>query len=120
MTARLAGGWDRSHLERVLANLFANALKYSPPGGAVVATIAREANNAVLRVSDRGVGIPARDLPHIFEPFFRGSNVAAEYPGTGLGLAGVRRIVTEQGGSISIESEEGAGTTVTVLLPLLV
>jgi signal transduction histidine kinase len=65
-----------------------------------------------------GEGIPAADLPHIFERFRRGRNVAGRIPGTGIGLSGVRRILEEHGGSIDVVSAVGQGTTVTVRLPL--
>jgi signal transduction histidine kinase len=72
----------------------------------------------VVRVRDRGLGIPAADLPYVFERFHRASNVSGQIGGTGLGLAGARHIVEQHGGSIGVESEEGRGTTVTVRLPL--
>jgi signal transduction histidine kinase len=73
---------------------------------------------AVIRVRDCGLGIPAADLPHVFERYHRASNVAGQIGGTGLGLTGARHIVEQHGGTISLESEEGRGTTVTVRLPL--
>ena len=73
---------------------------------------------AVLSVADQGVGIPAADLPHIFERFRRGGNVAGRIAGSGLGLWGSQRIVAQHGGTIAIDSTEGQGTTVTVRLPL--
>jgi signal transduction histidine kinase len=73
---------------------------------------------AALTVTDRGLGIPAADLPHIMERFHRGKNVAGRIAGTGIGLWGSRRIVEQHGGSISLESAEGHGTAVTVRLPL--
>jgi signal transduction histidine kinase len=117
-TARLVGEWDRSRLRRVLDNLLSNAAKYSPDGGEVVLTIGEEGGSAVLRVRDEGMGIPADDLPRLFERFHRGRNVGNRIRGTGLGLWGVRRIVEEHDGTIAVESQEGVGTTVTVLLPL--
>jgi signal transduction histidine kinase len=73
---------------------------------------------AVLSIADQGVGIPADDLPHIFERFRRGGNVAGRIAGSGLGLWGSQRIVAQHGGTIAIDSTEGQGTTVTVRLPL--
>jgi signal transduction histidine kinase len=73
---------------------------------------------AVLSIVDQGVGIPAADLPHIFERFRRGGNVADRVAGSGLGLWGSQRIVAQHGGTIAIDSTEGRGTTVTVRLPL--
>lgn len=118
----LVGRWDPARLERVLSNLLSNAFKYSPDGTDVVVTATREEDLAVdwavLRVSDHGVGIPADELPRVFEWFRRGSNVVGKVPGTGVGLAGARQIVEQHGGTIGMVSEEGVGTTVTVRLPL--
>lgn len=116
--AELVGTWDGPRLERVLENLLENALKYSLAESEVVVTVAQADTWAVLQVHDRGVGIPARDLPHIFERFRRGANVRGRIGGTGLGLWGVYQIVQQHGGSIDVESEEGRGTSVTVRLPL--
>ncbi len=117
----LVGVWDRPRIERVIANLLSNAVKYSPNGGAVHVAVTREdegAGWAVLRVSDSGIGIPAAELPHVFERFYRGSNVAGRIAGAGIGLAGAKQIVDQHGGTISVESREGEGTTFTVRLPL--
>jgi signal transduction histidine kinase len=72
----------------------------------------------VLTVRDAGVGIPAADLPHVFDRFRRGSNVAGQIAGTGIGLASVKQIVEQHGGRITLRSREGHGTTVVVRLPL--
>jgi signal transduction histidine kinase len=114
----VSGTWDEVRLGRVLDNLLDNAIKYSPRGGAVEVTVDADGTEAVLTVSDRGEGIPSSDLPHIFERFMRGRNVEGRIPGTGIGLAGVHRIVQLHGGSISVESEVGRGTTFTIRLPL--
>ncbi|HEX5501898.1 MAG TPA: GAF domain-containing sensor histidine kinase [Thermomicrobiales bacterium] len=116
--AALVGAWDPVRLERVLDNLLGNAIKYSRPGGAVVVRVARDGDRAALTVRDDGVGIPAADLPRIFERFHRGRNVAGRVAGTGLGLPGARHIVEQHGGTIDVASREGLGTTVTVHLPL--
>jgi len=123
--AELTGVWDGPRLARVLDNLLSNAVRYSPEGGEIAVTLAREVADprnggdaARLAVADRGVGIPAADLPHIFERFRRGRNVTGRIAGTGIGLAGAKQIVEQHGGTIAIESQEGAGTTVTVRLPL--
>ena len=118
----LKGHWDTVRLERVLGNLLSNAIKYSPNGGDVVLTLAtdEDANGkwAVLRVQDLGVGIPAKDLPRVFDRFYRGTNVAGKIPGSGIGLAGARQIIEQHGGTITVESREGIGSTFTVRLPL--
>ena len=116
------GWWDANRITRVLENLLANAIKYSPAGGVVAIQVARCGNGAdadgVVAIGDEGVGIPADDLPHIFERFHRGRNVQGRIAGTGLGLWGSRRIVEQHGGAIEIASVEGEGMTVTVRLPL--
>jgi len=118
----VAGRWDALRLRRVLDNLIGNAVKYSPAGGTVRVRVERSQESgrdwAVLTVADQGIGVPAADLPHIFERFHRGANVVGEIPGTGIGLAGTRQIVEQHGGAIAIASAEGKGTTVTVQLPL--
>ena len=73
----------------------------------------------MLVVRDHGIGIPAGDLPRIFERFYRGSNVGSRIPGIGIGLGGAKQIVEQHGGAISIDSVEGEGTTVTVSLPMV-
>jgi PAS domain S-box-containing protein/excisionase family DNA binding protein len=118
----LVGVWDRQRLERVLANLLSNAVKYSPDGGPVAVQVrpieTPDGPWAELTVTDHGIGIPAQDVPFVFERFRRGANVTGRVTGAGLGLAGVRRIVEYHGGTITLTSEEGTGTTVTVRLPL--
>jgi signal transduction histidine kinase len=116
--SELVGVWDAGRLARVLDNLLDNAVKYSPRGGTIEVGVAREAESAVLSVTDRGEGIPAGDLPHIFERFRRGRNVDGRIPGTGIGLAGVQRIVELHAGTINVQSEVGVGTTFTIRLPL--
>jgi signal transduction histidine kinase len=114
----LVGEWDAARLGRVLGNLLDNAVKYSPEGGEVVVELAAEDGLAVLRVRDRGIGIRLADRERIFRPFQRGTNVGRGIAGTGIGLAGARQIVEQHGGTISVESEGGAGSTFTVRLPL--
>jgi signal transduction histidine kinase len=116
---KLVGEWDELRLGRVLDNLLDNAVKYSPRGGSVKVSIGTaEDGAAVLSVSDRGEGIPESDLPHIFERFRRGQNVEGRIPGTGIGLAGVQRIVEQHQGTIAVASKVGVGTTFTIRLPL--
>ncbi len=119
----LSGLCDAPRMRRVFSNLLSNAVKYSPLGGEVRLLLAREERSdgawAVITVQDRGIGIPPEELPHIFEPFRRGRNADGVFDGIGLGLASVRRIVDLHGGSISVESHEGVGSTFTVHLPLV-
>ncbi len=114
----LFGNWDPERLERVLANLLSNAIKYSPGGGDVLVQVTRDADSAIVSVVDWGLGIPAADLPHVFERFRRASNVGVKIAGSGLGLAGARDIIQLHGGTISVTSDEGRGSTFEVRLPL--
>ncbi|HTE85119.1 MAG TPA: ATP-binding protein, partial [Dehalococcoidia bacterium] len=121
---QLIGEWDATRLERVITNLLSNAVKYSPEGGEIVICLAQKSGEdahgkwVVLQVQDRGIGIPAGDLPHIFERFYRASNVRGRFAGTGIGLAGASQIVAAHGGALTVESVEGEGTTVILRLPL--
>ncbi len=116
------GFWDPVRVGRVAGNLLSNAIKYSPDGGAIDVVVRLEGEGreacAVLEVQDQGMGIPAEDLPQVFERFFRGSNVTGKISGTGIGLAGVRQIVEQHAGSVWAESTEGKGTRFSVRLPL--
>ena len=110
---------DRGQLERALINLGSNAVKFTPRGGVVTigATLADDGRVQVC-VTDTGIGIPSADQARLSERFFRASNAAdAAIPGTGLGLAIVRTIVEGHGGQLQMESVEGEGTTMRVLLP---
>jgi signal transduction histidine kinase len=116
------GNWDAARLARVLDNLLSNAIKYSPGGGEITVEVAEEdqengSRMAAVRVRDRGLGIPAAEMQHVFERFFRAANVGA-IGGTGLGLAGSRRLVEQHGGTLSAESREGTGSTFTLRLPI--
>ncbi|MCS6802466.1 MAG: ATP-binding protein [Chloroflexota bacterium] len=120
VTAPEAPVWvnaDRRRLHQALDNLVANARKFSRPDQPVQVSVAESADTIVLRVRDSGIGIPASDLPLLTTPFFRASNAAASYPGLGLGLFLSRAIVEAHGGTLTVESVEGRGTTVTITLP---
>ena len=108
---------DEGLLRIVLANLINNAVKYSAAGSAVTVAAERVGNDAWVRVRDRGIGIPAADMRHLFTPFHRAEH-AVNIQGTGLGLAIVKRCVTLHGGEIQCESTAGQGTTFTVRLPV--
>jgi NtrC-family two-component system sensor histidine kinase KinB len=101
---------DPTRIAHVFANLLSNALKYTPPGGTVSLSAMEEGEFVRFRVSDTGIGIPEKYLPRIFEQFFR---VPEQGPGTGagLGLAIVKEIVEAHGGTVGVESREGAGST---------
>jgi signal transduction histidine kinase len=115
------GRWDADSLERVLDNLLGNAVKYSPSGGLITVTLSEETpgEDGWVRVcvEDRGIGIPAEDLPRVFERFHRGANVDPKVAGSGVGLASARRLVELHGGTIEVESVQGQGTAFTVRLP---
>jgi signal transduction histidine kinase len=108
---------DRTRLEQVAANLIDNAVKYTPTGGRVVVDVRREDGSAILRVRDTGPGIPADELPRIFDRLFRGDTSRTER-GLGLGLSLVRAIVQAHGGEVTVSSEVGRGSTFAVSLPV--
>lgn len=111
---------DRSRIRQLLMNLLTNAIKYTPQGGAVAIDCARVDGQVVLTVRDTGIGIAPGDLPHIFDRFWRADAARSrtgERPGVGLGLAISKWIVEAHGGTISVQSRPGRGTTFTVTLP---
>jgi len=107
---------DETQLQHALGNLLDNAIKFTPPGGVVTLSVAREDVWACLRVADTGIGIPPEDLPDLFERFHRARNAAA-YPGSGLGLAIVKAIAEAHGGRVSAENTPG-GACFNFCLPL--
>jgi len=106
------------HIRQMVDNLLGNASKYTPTGGVVAIHCRAEQKQIILEFSDTGIGIPAVDLPHIFEKFYRASNTDQETPGTGLGLAIVKSIVESHEGRIWVDSYLGKGTKFTVVLPV--
>ena len=111
---------DKVKLEQVIYNVIDNAIKYTQRGGTVDAVAARSGKKAVIRISDTGIGIPAKDLPHIFERFYRVDKARSRVTGgTGLGLSIVKQMIQLHGGTITAASEEGKGTTFTIELPLI-
>jgi two-component system phosphate regulon sensor histidine kinase PhoR len=109
---------DAAHLQRALTNLVSNALKFTPAGGTVTITVAATAAQVTAAVADTGIGIPAAQVPELFNRFFRASNAeTASIPGTGLGLSIVRQIAVEHRGSVKVTSREGEGSTFLLTLP---
>jgi signal transduction histidine kinase len=109
---------DAERLRQVFDNLFRNAIKYSPGGKPVEATIDADGENFVVRVRDRGIGIPPEDVPRLFGRFVRAANARrAKIAGAGIGLFIVKMIVERHGGSVAVESRLDEGSTFTVTLP---
>jgi signal transduction histidine kinase len=107
---------DSGRLHQVITNLLTNALKFTPAGGRVTLTAGPADGSAVLRVTDTGVGIPAADLPRIFDRFWRGYQ-AAHTSGSGIGLAIAAELARAHGGELTAASTEGRGTQMTLTLP---
>ena len=112
---------DRDRLKQVFINLVANAIQYTPQGGEVFLSLERIGEQARIICRDTGPGIPADDLPHIFERFYRAekSRTRGRTTGFGLGLSIANWIVERHGGRIEVDSKEGRGTTFAIWLPLL-
>jgi signal transduction histidine kinase len=111
---------DPEKTVQVMTNLLSNAIKYTPDGGSITVRLHSAGGRACLSVQDSGVGIDPEDLPHLFTKFYQAKNAGkARTKGTGLGLALAQAIVEGQGGLISVASEVGKGTTVTVEFPLV-
>ncbi|KXK15437.1 MAG: two-component sensor histidine kinase [Chloroflexi bacterium OLB14] len=112
---------DRDRLKQVLLNLIANAIQYTPPGGEVFLSLSKIASQCRLIVRDTGAGIPADDLPHIFDRFYRAekSRTRSKSSGFGLGLSIAKWIIERHGGQIKVESKEGEGTTFAIWLNVM-
>ena len=112
---------DRDRLKQVLINLVANEIQYTPQNGDVFLSLAKVGNQARIVCRDTGPGIPAEDLPHIFERFYRAekSRTRGKSTGFGLGLSITKWIVEHHGGRIEVTSKEGRGTTFAIWLPLI-
>ena len=107
---------DGNLFRQIITNLLSNAIKYSPDGGNVDLKLICKNNNLTLQVQDQGIGIPIQDQDTLFESFNRGSNVG-NLPGIGLGLSILKKCVDVHGGTITVDSEVGQGSTFTVILP---
>ena len=110
---------DKARMKQVLVNLADNAIKYTPYAGTIELTSFVSGGMAVIEISDTGIGISPEDLPHVFDRFFRADKARSRVSGgAGLGLSIVKAICTAHGGSITVRSSEGVGTTMRVELPL--
>ncbi|WP_262371977.1 cell wall metabolism sensor histidine kinase WalK [Rossellomorea aquimaris] len=109
---------DRLQLEQVWHNLLTNSIKYSNPCGEIKVAVREIENNIHVDFSDTGMGIPEKDLPHIFDRFYKVDKARVRSgQGSGLGLAIVKKIIDLHEGQISIKSEVGAGTSIYIVLP---
>ena len=110
---------DEARLGQVVVNLVHNAIKFSPDGGEVRVAVRRAGEDIELSVTDHGIGIKRADRARIFERFYKADRARVRGGGTGLGLAIARHVVEGHGGQITVESEEGAGSTFTVTIPVV-
>lgn len=105
-------------LNTIFTNVLGNAIKYTPEAGCIQVRIGQNDGRVLISVSDTGIGIPAEDLPKIGDEFFRAKNARrSEATGTGLGLSIVKELMNNYGGSMDVDSVEGQGTTISLLLP---
>ena len=109
---------DTDKFTQVVDNIMNNAVKYSPDGGVITARLLETHNHVILSISDQGLGIPRKDLGHIFDRFFRVDKARSrKQGGTGLGLASSKEVVNRLGGQIWVDSVEGKGSTFYISLP---
>jgi two-component system cell cycle sensor histidine kinase PleC len=111
---------DPVKLKQVFVNLIGNAVKFTPPGGRVMVSGEIDADALRIRIRDNGIGMRAEDIPLVLQPFYRVNSVLdGKHQGAGLGLPFAKSVVELHGGTLDLESALGAGTTVTVILPLV-
>ena len=111
--------FDPEQIKQILTNLISNALKFTPPGGEISVELLQSSGKLEIVVTDTGIGISEKDLPHVLERFYQADNSNTRVAqGTGIGLAHTQELLKIMGGSISVESEIGKGTRVTVRLPI--
>ena len=109
---------DRERIEQVITNIVSNAVKYTPDGGKIDMTVGTSGRNVFVRVTDNGIGIPEKDLPRLFDRFYRVDKARSrESGGTGLGLSIAQEILNQHKGSLEISSEYGKGTSVLITMP---
>ena len=109
---------DRERIEQVIMNIVSNSIKYTPDGGKIEMHVGTAGKNVFVRIQDNGIGIPEKDLPHLFDRFYRVDKARSrESGGTGLGLSIAREILNQHKGDITIDSVYGQGTSVTITLP---
>ena len=122
VTLTLSGGCppvrgDRTLLYRALFNLVENAVKYNRPGGRVEASLSVQGGRSQVQITDTGIGMSQEAVSHAFEAFYRADRSRSQkIPGAGLGLSVVKNIVERHGGAVKLESAEGVGTTVTLII----
>ena len=109
---------NENGLQKIFNNLIQNAIKYTPTGGEVIVEVKNNLQGVNVTVSDTGLGIPTKDMPHIGEEFYRASNVKkAGFQGTGLGVNIVFQYMRQFNGRVDLESKEGKGTKFTLFFP---